>query len=214
MVGEWSTTGGTTTLHCAGITSNATTTATNCGLNLGNTYGVPQIRRFHNGEWGAVFGNGFGSSTGSTFGGTGAIGGGPIVGVASLSRKKSIMEVKGKDHYNDLEFIYDPTQDYGGVAGLTGTSIGAATNLPGSGTNTLTGSGFGSNSGSSFGSSGSSSNFGSGNSGSGNSGGGFGNSGNGSGDSGNNGSNNNNGNGNNGSGNNGSGNNGSGNNQQ
>ena len=64
VVGEWSTTGGTTTLHCAGITSNATTTATNCGLNLGNTYGVPQIRRFHNGEWGAVFGNGFGSSTG------------------------------------------------------------------------------------------------------------------------------------------------------
>jgi len=35
-----------------------------CGTNLGNTYGTPQIRRFHNGMWGVVFGNGFGSSTG------------------------------------------------------------------------------------------------------------------------------------------------------
>jgi len=32
--------------------------------NLGNTFGTPQIRRFHSGQWGAVFGNGFGSSTG------------------------------------------------------------------------------------------------------------------------------------------------------
>ena len=38
--------------------------ATDCGLNLGNTYGIPQIRRFHNGQWGAVFGNGLGSTTG------------------------------------------------------------------------------------------------------------------------------------------------------
>lgn len=27
--------------------------------NLGKTYGTPQIRRFHNGQWGAVFGNGW-----------------------------------------------------------------------------------------------------------------------------------------------------------
>jgi type IV pilus assembly protein PilY1 len=51
------------TLSCVGV-SNASTTAANCGMNLGNTYGTPQIRRFHNGQWGAVFGNGFGSSTG------------------------------------------------------------------------------------------------------------------------------------------------------
>jgi type IV pilus assembly protein PilY1 len=37
---------------------------TGCGSNLGKTYGTPQIRRFHNGSWGAVFGNGFGSTTG------------------------------------------------------------------------------------------------------------------------------------------------------
>lgn len=34
-----------------------------CGNNLGNTYGIPQVRRFHNGSWGVVFGNGFGSAS-------------------------------------------------------------------------------------------------------------------------------------------------------
>ena len=32
--------------------------------NLGNTFGTPQIRRLHNGKWGAIFGNGFGSTSG------------------------------------------------------------------------------------------------------------------------------------------------------
>jgi type IV pilus assembly protein PilY1 len=36
----------------------------NCGNNLGNTYGQPVIRRLHNGMWGVIFGNGFGSSSG------------------------------------------------------------------------------------------------------------------------------------------------------
>ena len=76
VIGEWSTTTTTTaagtgpttttttsTLVCAG-SANAATSAANCGLNLGNTYGTPVLRRFHNGVWGAVFGNGFGSSTG------------------------------------------------------------------------------------------------------------------------------------------------------
>jgi type IV pilus assembly protein PilY1 len=71
VIGEWSTsttTSGTTTtttsnFSCTGSTNSSTNTPS-CGLNLGNTYGTPQIRRFHNGLWGAVFGNGFGSSTG------------------------------------------------------------------------------------------------------------------------------------------------------
>jgi type IV pilus assembly protein PilY1 len=50
--GEWT----PATLTCANVT--------NCGTNLGNTYGTPQLRRFHNGTWGAVFGNGYGSSSG------------------------------------------------------------------------------------------------------------------------------------------------------
>ncbi len=35
-----------------------------CGENLGSTYGTPQIRRLHNGTWGVIFGNGFGSASG------------------------------------------------------------------------------------------------------------------------------------------------------
>jgi type IV pilus assembly protein PilY1 len=50
--GEWS----ASTITCVGNN--------NCGKSLGNTYGTPQIRRFHNGKWGAVFGNGYGSSNG------------------------------------------------------------------------------------------------------------------------------------------------------
>jgi type IV pilus assembly protein PilY1 len=50
--GEWS----SATITCSG---NAT-----CGKSLGNTYGTPQIRRFHNGTWGAIFGNGYGSTNG------------------------------------------------------------------------------------------------------------------------------------------------------
>ncbi|HEY6453570.1 MAG TPA: PilC/PilY family type IV pilus protein [Steroidobacteraceae bacterium] len=52
VIGEWS----KDTIVCANVTS--------CGTNLGNTYGTPVIRRFHNGTWGFVFGNGFGSASG------------------------------------------------------------------------------------------------------------------------------------------------------
>lgn len=54
VIGEWS----NTTLNCVNG-------GTGCAANLGNTYGVPQIRRFHNGQWGAVFGNGLGTANGS-----------------------------------------------------------------------------------------------------------------------------------------------------
>ena len=42
-------------------------------------------------------------------------GGGPIVGVASTSKDKSIRIFNKKDHYNDWQFIYDPTTDRGGL---------------------------------------------------------------------------------------------------
>jgi type IV pilus assembly protein PilY1 len=35
-----------------------------CSSNLGQTYGTPQIRRLHDGNWGVIFGNGLHSSTG------------------------------------------------------------------------------------------------------------------------------------------------------
>jgi type IV pilus assembly protein PilY1 len=55
VVGEWS----AATIACANDTSGS-----GCGVNLGNTYGTPLIRRLHNGMWGVIFGNGFGSASG------------------------------------------------------------------------------------------------------------------------------------------------------
>ncbi|MDB6107651.1 MAG: hypothetical protein JWO52_7650 [Gammaproteobacteria bacterium] len=52
VIGEWT----AASLTCTGVS--------NCGNNLGNVYGTPQIRRLHNGKWGVIFGNGLGSSSG------------------------------------------------------------------------------------------------------------------------------------------------------
>lgn len=42
-------------------------------------------------------------------------GGGAIVGVVSTSKLKTIREFNKKDHYNQWQFIYDPTSDRGGL---------------------------------------------------------------------------------------------------
>jgi type II secretory pathway pseudopilin PulG len=42
-------------------------------------------------------------------------GGGPIVGVASVSKAQSIREFNHKNHYDKWQFIYDPTMDRGGL---------------------------------------------------------------------------------------------------
>lgn len=42
-------------------------------------------------------------------------GGGPIVGVASVSKAQTIREFNHKNHYNDWQFIYDPSMDRGGL---------------------------------------------------------------------------------------------------
>jgi type IV pilus assembly protein PilY1 len=52
VIGEWT----PSTISCANVAS--------CGNSLGNTYGVPVIRRLHNGMWGVIFGNGYGSTSG------------------------------------------------------------------------------------------------------------------------------------------------------
>ncbi len=52
---------------------------------------------------------GFGSSSAQTFGG------GPIVGVASISKAKSIRVFNKKDHYDKWQFYYDPSSDRGGL---------------------------------------------------------------------------------------------------
>lgn len=55
VIGEW----GANNISCVGDTST-----TKCASNLGQSYGTPQIRRLHNGEWGIIFGNGLNNSTG------------------------------------------------------------------------------------------------------------------------------------------------------
>jgi type II secretory pathway pseudopilin PulG len=42
-------------------------------------------------------------------------GGGPIVGVASLSKDNTIREFNHKKKYNEWQFVYDPTTDRGGL---------------------------------------------------------------------------------------------------
>jgi type II secretory pathway pseudopilin PulG len=50
-----------------------------------------------------------GPGNGQSFGGL------PIVGVASTSKDKSIRAFNKKDHYNQWQFIYDPSTDRGGL---------------------------------------------------------------------------------------------------
>ena len=52
VIGEWS----SANISC-------TNSVSNCGQYLGNTYGMPLIRRFHNGSWGVIFGNGYGHTS-------------------------------------------------------------------------------------------------------------------------------------------------------
>ena len=60
VIGEWnagaSSTSNTSSITCAN--------AAGCNTSLGNTFGTPQIKRMHNGNWAVIFGNGFGSQTG------------------------------------------------------------------------------------------------------------------------------------------------------
>ena len=64
-------------------------------------------------------------------------GGGPIVGVASISKNESIREFNNKNHYKDWQFIYSPMMDRGGLingpfqptmGGLGGGSLQAGQN--------------------------------------------------------------------------------------
>jgi type IV pilus assembly protein PilY1 len=73
VLGEW--TGSTPKYNASGVvsganvgnftcTGNGTAGGATCSEALGSTYGTPQVRRMHNGQWAVIFGNGFGSYTG------------------------------------------------------------------------------------------------------------------------------------------------------
>ena len=64
-------------------------------------------------------------------------GGGPIVGVASISKNETVREFNNKNHYKDWQFIYSPMMDRGGLitgpfqpstGGLGGGSLQAGQN--------------------------------------------------------------------------------------
>ncbi len=55
-------------------------------------------------------------------------GGGAIVGVSIPSQKESLKEFQQKNHYNEWQFVYDPTMDPTSRGGL---GAGAATGVPG-----------------------------------------------------------------------------------
>jgi len=55
------------------------------------------------------------ATLGSAAPGAQVFGGGPIVGVASTSKDKSIRIFNKKDHYYQWQFIYDPSTDRGGL---------------------------------------------------------------------------------------------------
>jgi type II secretory pathway pseudopilin PulG len=109
------------------------------------------------------------SQTGSTgqgeasSGGQQLVAGGPIVGVASLSKKTTIREFNKKKKYNEWQFVYDPTTDRGGLIttpyqpalqgfgsqpGMNGAQPAGGN---GSAFGNSSGSGFGNSNGSSFG---------------------------------------------------------------
>ncbi|HWY54350.1 MAG TPA: type II secretion system protein [Terriglobales bacterium] len=52
---------------------------------------------------------------GTSTSGAQVFGGGPMVGVASTSKDKTIRIFNKKDHYYQWQFIYDPTSDRGGL---------------------------------------------------------------------------------------------------
>jgi type II secretory pathway pseudopilin PulG len=76
----------------------------------------------------------------SPAGGAQVFGGGPMVGVASTSKDKTIRIFNKKDHYNQWQFIYDPSSDRGGLLttpnqpalqGATAVMQNGATGAPG-----------------------------------------------------------------------------------
>jgi len=79
-------------------------------------------------------------SPGNSANGAQVFGGGPIVGVASTSKDKSIRIFNKKDHYYQWQFIYDPSSDRGGLLttpnqpslqGATGAIQAGAPGTPG-----------------------------------------------------------------------------------
>jgi len=104
----------------------------NAQLNLnpgGSTFGQPPAQ-----------GGQLGSLTTSNIGNGQTVGGGQIIGVASVSKKQSIKEFNDKDHYDEWYFVYDLRLEQSGSTGITVAEprIGANTSTTGGGSTTGT----------------------------------------------------------------------------
>jgi len=130
----------------AGAMVQAQGLAAQSGMNAGNAAGTDAAGQ-------AVQANSPGSAD-ATISTAQVFGGGPIVGVASKSKDKSIREFNKKNHYNDWQFIYDPNTDRGGLLNTPAQPPlqGAAQNLSNQpGQPGQAGTGFGGNQNTSFG---------------------------------------------------------------
>ena len=103
-IGDW----GPSSLTCV----NGSTT--NCGVNLGNTYGTPIIRRLHDGNWAVIFGNGYNSSTGTA-------------GIFIMTVRQS----DGSKTFRFLDTGYGPTKDPLGKSSKNGIAFVASADLDG-----------------------------------------------------------------------------------
>jgi len=80
------------------------------------------------------------SQLSSPLGGGPTFGGGPVVGVASKSKKESIKVLNKKSHYNEWEFVYNPQLDLttaqavSAVAATAQNPFAAGTQTPGAST--------------------------------------------------------------------------------
>jgi type II secretory pathway pseudopilin PulG len=132
--------GGTPSLGQATPSTGSTSTPTGTGSDSSGTSGTPPGTTAPGGSSSPFGGTGAsgtspfgGSSSGtSAFGNGPTMGGAPMVGIVSKNTKASIKEYKQQKHYNEWEFVYDPTEDLLGSVGVTG----GGTNLNGPGTGT------------------------------------------------------------------------------
>jgi len=78
------------------------------------------------------------SQLSSPLGGGPTFGGGPVVGVASKSKKESIKVLNKKNHYNEWEFVYNPQLDLTTAQAVTAVAgqnpLAAGTQTPGAST--------------------------------------------------------------------------------
>lgn len=100
--GEWT----AATINCVNNSS--------CGNSLGNTFGTPILRRLHDGNWAAIFGNGYNSSSGTA-------------GIFIMT----INSGNGAISFRFLDTGYGPSHDPSGTSSKNGIAYVTSADLDG-----------------------------------------------------------------------------------